>query len=253
MKCMLIVAFLGSAAYANIVANTGSSSQFRTQDNSGNYAFGYNEDHATGGTFRRESGNAAGQVVGSYGLRDIDGRIRTVNYVADDAGYRANIVSNEPGVEPKDPASATINKAGPVVAAPIAVAASAPIIAQAPLYAQAPVAVAAPAPLYAPAPVAVAPVATSYTTTTQHVAPARYIAAAPAAPLIAAAPLAAAYAAPAYAAPAYAAPLAARIAAPALAAPLVNQYALNTYAHPAAWGYTLGLPQTFGYTVYKKK
>ena len=76
----------------------------------GNYQFGYNEDHATGGTFRRESGNGLGQVVGSYGLRDADGRVRTVNYVADALGFRANINSNEPGVEPKDPAAVAINK-----------------------------------------------------------------------------------------------------------------------------------------------
>lgn len=65
--------------------------------NLGNYAFGYNEEHATGGSFRRESGNAAGQVVGSYGLRAADGRVRIVNYVADDDGFRADINTNEPG------------------------------------------------------------------------------------------------------------------------------------------------------------
>lgn len=78
--------------------------------NIGNYAFGYNEDHTTGGTFRRESGDAHGNKVGSYGLRDADGRLRIVNYVADALGFRANIQTNEPGVEPKDPAATLINK-----------------------------------------------------------------------------------------------------------------------------------------------
>jgi hypothetical protein len=73
---------------------------FLLTQNIGNYAFGYNEDHATGGTFRRESGSH-GVKVGSYGLRDADGRQRVVNYVADAAGFRANIQTNEPGVEPK--------------------------------------------------------------------------------------------------------------------------------------------------------
>jgi len=104
------------------VLNTGTSAQFRSQDNIGNYAFGYNEDHSTGGTFRREQGGP-GVQVGSYGLRDIDGRVRVVNYVADAAGFRANIQTNEPGVEPKDPAAVLINKAaaivGPGVAAPL--------------------------------------------------------------------------------------------------------------------------------------
>ena len=49
-------------------------------------------------------------MIGSYGLRDADGRQRTVNYIADAAGYRVSITSNEPGVEPKDPAATLINK-----------------------------------------------------------------------------------------------------------------------------------------------
>lgn len=47
--------------------------------NIGNYAFGYNEDHATGGTFRREQGDVHGTKIGSYGLRDADGRMRIVS------------------------------------------------------------------------------------------------------------------------------------------------------------------------------
>lgn len=83
----------------------------------GNYAFGYNEGHATGGSFRKESGNAAGVVAGSYGLAVADGRQRVVNYVADAAGFRADIKTNEPGVEPKDPANTAINKAAIVAPA----------------------------------------------------------------------------------------------------------------------------------------
>ena len=102
--------------------------------NIGNYAFGYNEDHATGGTFRRETGDAHGNKIGSYGLRDADGRLRIVNYVADALGYRANIQSNEPGVEPKDPAATLINKPGlaplvPVDEHPVVPVAHAPLIA----------------------------------------------------------------------------------------------------------------------------
>jgi len=137
MKCFIVLATLVAVARAGILAapahvlaapaalvSTGTSSQYRSQDNIGNYAFGYNEDHATGGTFRREAGSP-GAVTGSYGLRDIDGRVRVVNYVADALGFRANIQTNEPGVEPKDPASTLINK-GVVAAAPV-VAAAAPV------------------------------------------------------------------------------------------------------------------------------
>jgi hypothetical protein len=111
-------ALLAAPAHHAAIVNTGTSAQFRSQDNIGNYAFGYNEDHSTGGTFRREQGDAHGNKVGSYGLRDADGRLRIVNYVADEGGFRANIQTNEPGVEPKDPAATVINKPG-LVAAPI--------------------------------------------------------------------------------------------------------------------------------------
>lgn len=259
MKFIVLVALVG-IAQAQVLAplvNTGASSQFRSQDNAGNYAFGYNEDHATGGTFRREQGNAAGQVVGSYGLRTIDGRVRTVNYIADDAGFRAAIATNEPGVEPKDPADATINKAAVVVPTPVApllAAPAAPIVTAAP----API-LAAPAPLIAPAApvVAAAPAfaprlfaAPAATYTQTFAAPLHGPAYGPAyAPALAPARLVAP-AAPLIAQPA--APLLAP-AAPLLAPAVPRAVALNSYAHPAAWGYTLGLPPTFGYTVLKKK
>jgi len=127
MKSAVVILALVGYVSAGVIAynapvgvlSSGASSQFRSQDNIGNYAFGYNEDHATGGTFRRETG-APGMQVGSYGLRDADGRVRVVNYVADAGGFRANIQTNEPGVEPKDPASVLINKAQAIVAPAIA-------------------------------------------------------------------------------------------------------------------------------------
>jgi len=96
--------------------NTGSSTQYRSQDNIGNYAFGYNEQHSQGGTYRRETGDAYGNKVGSYGLRDIDGRVRVVNYVADGLGFRASIATNEPGTAAQAPAATSISS--PHVLAP---------------------------------------------------------------------------------------------------------------------------------------
>jgi hypothetical protein len=55
------------------------SSQFHSQDEEGNYAFGYNNINSA----RQESGNARTGVSGSYS----DG-FRTYNYVADDWGFR---------------------------------------------------------------------------------------------------------------------------------------------------------------------
>ncbi|KFM73251.1 Cuticle protein 14 isoform b, partial [Stegodyphus mimosarum] len=90
--------------------NTGTSQQYRQQDATGNYQFGYNEAHSSGSTFRKESGDSWGNKYGSYGLTDADGRYRVVDYVADAGGFRARVKSNEPGVAPADPSSTTVNK-----------------------------------------------------------------------------------------------------------------------------------------------
>ncbi|XP_076332080.1 uncharacterized protein LOC143237100 [Tachypleus tridentatus] len=115
--CAFVAAVQASVIYTPDIVNTGASVQHRSQDSLGNYDFGYDERHLTGGTFRKESGDAYGNKVGSYGLRDADGRARVVNYVADDSGFHVNIDSNEPGVEAKDPADTSINKAKSVVVA----------------------------------------------------------------------------------------------------------------------------------------
>jgi len=166
----------------------------------GNYAFGYNEDHATGGTFRKEKGGP-GVQVGSYGLRDADGRVRTVNYVADALGFRASVDTNEPGVDPHQPAAATtLNGAAPVVPAVVAAPVlAAPALAAAPLaapLAAAPLVGAYGAPYAAgpllgkgyAEPLLAAPLAipSAYSVATQHVSAAPVLAA----PALAAGPLA---------------------------------------------------------------
>jgi hypothetical protein len=197
---------IGYAAPAIGVLESGASSQFRSQDNVGNYAFGYNEDHATGGTFRREQGSA-GVQVGSYGLRDADGRVRVVNYVADAAGFRANVQSNEPGVEAKDPANVLINKAQAIVAAaaPAVVAPAAEVYAAPAVhtnYLSAPV-------VHHTAHIAAPVQSHSYSVSTQHVshAPA-FTTHVAAAPLVAAPAVTHTH----YAAPAFAGHLAAPVA-----------------------------------------
>ncbi|XP_003741895.1 adult-specific rigid cuticular protein 15.7-like [Galendromus occidentalis] len=143
MKAFFCIAALVASTSAGIIS-TGASSQHRSEDGLGNYAFGYDEAHPSGGSFRKESGNALGVKIGSYGLRDADGRVRTVNYVADAAGFRASVSTNEPGTAPSLPAAAAYN------AAPAKVIAAAPVVAAA-SYA-APVVAAAPALSYAAAP-----------------------------------------------------------------------------------------------------
>ncbi|GBM08107.1 Cuticle protein 14 isoform b [Araneus ventricosus] len=128
MQVLILFALFAASQAAVLLSapallSTGGSTQYRAQDNIGNYNFGYDEGHLSGGTFRKEAGDVFGNKVGSYGLRDADGRVRVVNYVADAAGFRADIKTNEPGVEPKDPAATTINKALAVVPAAPAIAA----------------------------------------------------------------------------------------------------------------------------------
>jgi len=115
------IAYGGYGGYGGVV-NTGSSVQSRQQDNHGNYAFSYDENSAHGGTFRNEKGSH-GVQVGSYGLRDADGRVRIVEYVADAGGFRAKVKSNEPGVGPNAPAATVWNGHVAPIPAPEIVAA----------------------------------------------------------------------------------------------------------------------------------
>lgn len=124
--------------------------------------------------------------------------MRVVNYVADGLGFRANIQTNEPGVEPKDPAATLINKAAVAVA---------PAVAPAPLIAAPAIAapVAHAAPLVAPAHAHyAAPIAHAHAHAAPivHAGPAAISSYSVATSHGIAAPLAAPYAAP------YAAPLA---------------------------------------------
>jgi hypothetical protein len=173
--CLFAIIAAASAVplLATTHLSTGSSTQSRSQDAAGNYAFAYNEQHATGGSSRSESGNPAG-VVGSYTLNVADGRQRTVKYVADGLGFRAAIATNEQGTAASAPAAASISSP---YAAPEPVLAVAPAVHAAPIvaapvaaYAHAPVAYAHPAPIaYAHAPVAVAPAVSGYSSSVNHV------------------------------------------------------------------------------------
>ena len=67
-------------AEARAAVPTITSSQYHSQDEDKNFSFGYSNINSA----RQESGNAYTGVVGSYS----DGR-NTINYVADQYGYRA--------------------------------------------------------------------------------------------------------------------------------------------------------------------
>jgi hypothetical protein len=166
---MAVSALVASASHVP----TGASSQYRSQNNLGQYSFGFDEAGATGGSFRHERSLAPGTVQGSYGLNGADGKLRIVHYTADPVnGFRASIQTNEVA-EPRDSAGVAVNHAATVVAAP-AVPVAAPAV---PVAAPAvPVAAPAPVPVYA-APVLPAlapPAAFGYNVVSHHYAPLGY-------------------------------------------------------------------------------
>lgn len=59
-------------------------SQFQSQDEFGNLAYGY----ANLNSAKQETGNTYGGVTGSYSYTDANGLIQTVNYIADGLGFR---------------------------------------------------------------------------------------------------------------------------------------------------------------------
>ncbi|GBM38741.1 Adult-specific rigid cuticular protein 15.7 [Araneus ventricosus] len=134
--CAAFAAVSANPLLATSIINTGSSISARSQDGLGNYAFNYGIGNGLGATnARSEIGDAAGNKKGSYTITDIDGRARRVDYVADAAGFRASIKTNEPGTALSAPAAAAIVSPYAPPVAPVAPAVAAPALAAAPFLA----------------------------------------------------------------------------------------------------------------------
>ena len=79
-----VIATVNAAAPVAAISAETTSSQYRSQDEAGNTAFGYKNINNA----HQQQGTAFGKgVTGSYSFRDQAG-VHTVNYVADDFGYR---------------------------------------------------------------------------------------------------------------------------------------------------------------------
>ncbi|CAL1284969.1 unnamed protein product [Larinioides sclopetarius] len=72
------------------------------------YTFGYSVRDHHSEQHRHEAGNGYGAVVGSYGFAVAKGIARQVNYVADHAGLRAQVNTNEPGTANQNPAAVSV-------------------------------------------------------------------------------------------------------------------------------------------------
>ncbi|OQR72312.1 cuticle protein 10.9-like [Tropilaelaps mercedesae] len=68
------------------------------------FEYAYASEDPEGSHSATQSGDAEGRMQGSYTITLADGRQRTVNYVADENGYRAEITTNELGTENRNPA-----------------------------------------------------------------------------------------------------------------------------------------------------
>ncbi|XP_035229380.1 uncharacterized PPE family protein PPE24-like, partial [Stegodyphus dumicola] len=78
------------------------------------YKFGYSIKDVSSQQYREEAGNGAGVVTGSYGFTDANGIQRQVNYIADAAGFRAQVKTNEPGTANQNPADVEVISNTPV-------------------------------------------------------------------------------------------------------------------------------------------
>ncbi|GFW27113.1 uncharacterized protein TNCV_93391 [Trichonephila clavipes] len=84
------------------------------------YSFGYDAPAIGGGSSRRETSDGNGRVVGSYTVSDADGRLRIVDYYADETGFHANVKTNEPGTANQDSADVTVQSYASPALTPIA-------------------------------------------------------------------------------------------------------------------------------------
>ncbi|XP_050334716.1 uncharacterized protein LOC126762199 [Bactrocera neohumeralis] len=74
--------YVYSAHSSSLVTPT--QQQYHTQDGLGQYAYGYAEPHST----KQEVRSLDGITRGSYSYRDATGKLQTVDYTADDNGFR---------------------------------------------------------------------------------------------------------------------------------------------------------------------
>jgi len=113
-----VAAYAAAPVVAAAVPAPVVSSQYQAQDELGNIAYGYQNINSA----KQESGNALGGVTGSYTYQDEAG-VHTVNYVADQLGFR--VQGDNLPVAPANLAVAPVHVAAPVVDTPEVVEAKA--------------------------------------------------------------------------------------------------------------------------------
>merc|ERR1711881_398760 len=105
---------MGSTSRAIAAPALPQASQFQSQDEFGNLAYGY----ANINSAKQETGNTYGGVTGSYSYTDANGLVQTVNYIADGLGFRvaATNLPVAPAVPEVEPLVAPTFNPEPLVA-----------------------------------------------------------------------------------------------------------------------------------------
>jgi hypothetical protein len=81
------------------------------------YSFAFSSPNEDGtSSSREETGDANGRIVGSYTIQGADGQQRRVEYVADENGFRANVITNEIGTESQPAADVQYVSSAPTAA-----------------------------------------------------------------------------------------------------------------------------------------
>ena len=100
-----------------VIAPPAADSQFHSQDDIGQYSYGYSD----GNSVKQEVKTADGVVRGAYSYVDADGIVQNVNYIADALGFRVGATNL--------PVHIVDETAHVAAAAPVAVAAAVPVAA----------------------------------------------------------------------------------------------------------------------------
>lgn len=99
--CILLALVIASAAAQEAPASSEAAPE--------PYSYAYQTDSHSAS----EQRDPSGKVTGFYTLSDADGRERRVEYVADETGFRAKVVTNEVGTKSESPADVEVNASEP--------------------------------------------------------------------------------------------------------------------------------------------